>query len=195
MRGDTGVGRTLCGYALRTITVVVYTTLFLELLLLGLTVLAGVISRYIFNYSFSWTEELASWLLIALTFTGMAGGHLSDRHLAFDLTGAIPAPAGVKAARSVVVEFIVSASTILLVFGGLGIIRQIRGLSAALEWDIRIKFVIVPIAGLATLRSSFWSMSQNRRAGCDQADRCLPPPWSAGSSPGAARRSPSTARR
>ena len=49
------------------------------------TVLAGVIARYVFNSSFPWTEELASWTLICLTYTGMAAGHATERHLAVNI--------------------------------------------------------------------------------------------------------------
>src|SRR5258705_2272952 len=46
------------------------------------TVFAGVIARYVFNASFSWTEELASWSFIWLIFTGVAAGHRGERDIA-----------------------------------------------------------------------------------------------------------------
>ena len=46
------------------------------------TVFAGVIARYVFNASFSWTEELASWSFIWLIFTGIAAGHRGEWSMA-----------------------------------------------------------------------------------------------------------------
>ena len=54
------------------------------LLAMTLAVLAGVVSRYVFNDSFSWTEEFAIWCFTWLIFLGAALGVRQQRHVAGD---------------------------------------------------------------------------------------------------------------
>lgn len=51
---------------------------------LGLTVLLQFITRYVFNDSAAWTEEIARYLLIASVFTGAAIGVARNNHIQVD---------------------------------------------------------------------------------------------------------------
>ena len=51
---------------------------------LGLTVLYQFITRYVFNDSAAWTEEIARYLLIATVFTGAAIGVGKNNHIQVD---------------------------------------------------------------------------------------------------------------
>jgi TRAP-type transport system small permease protein len=53
--------------------------------LLGATVLYQFITRYVFNDSAAWTEEIARYLLIGTVFVGAAVGVHKDNHIQVDL--------------------------------------------------------------------------------------------------------------
>ena len=52
--------------------------------ILGLTVFYQFITRYVFNDSAAWTEEIARYLLIATVFTGAAIGVAKNNHIQVD---------------------------------------------------------------------------------------------------------------
>lgn len=57
-----------------------------------ITITAGIISRYIFNSPFDWTEELCTILFIWLSFLGAGVASAKRRHVAVDfITGKLPA--------------------------------------------------------------------------------------------------------
>jgi tripartite ATP-independent transporter DctM subunit len=114
------------------------------------TVLAGVIARYVFNASFPWTEEFASWTLICLTYTGMAAGHASGRHLSVNVIEALFSPRARRLSQ-LVSEIIVAFTTCMLLGGGTGVIERISGISTGLQWDNRIKYLVIPTASLLSL--------------------------------------------
>jgi TRAP-type C4-dicarboxylate transport system permease small subunit len=63
--------------------------------LLGLTVFYQFVTRYVFNDSASWTEEIARYLLIGTVFVGAAIGVAKNNHIQVDLLYRyLPAPAG-----------------------------------------------------------------------------------------------------
>lgn len=51
---------------------------------LGLTVLYQFITRYVFNDSAAWTEEIARYLLIATVFIGAVIGVAKNNHIQVD---------------------------------------------------------------------------------------------------------------
>ena len=62
--------------------------------ILGLTVFYQFITRYVFNDSASWTEEIARYLLIGTVFVGAAIGVAKNNHIQVDiLYRYLPAPA------------------------------------------------------------------------------------------------------
>jgi tripartite ATP-independent transporter DctM subunit len=122
----------------------------LLLIELIVTVFAGVIARYVFNSSFVWTEELASWSFIWLIFTGVAAGHRGERHIAVGMIG------GTASSRSrpwivFLVDLIVAYTTVMLLAGGAELVRSIGGTSTALQWPNYIKYAIVPASCAVSL--------------------------------------------
>src|SRR5258705_5555328 len=77
------------------------------------TVFAGVIARYVFNASFAWTEELASWSFIWLIFIGVTAGHRGERHIAVGLGEGALNPAW-QSRLGFLVDLIVAFTTLLL---------------------------------------------------------------------------------
>jgi tripartite ATP-independent transporter DctM subunit len=124
--------------------------LFLLLMAELATVLAGVIARYAFNSSFPWTEEFSSWTLICLTYTGMAAGHATGRHLSVNVIEALLSP-HVRRVVQLLNEIVVAFTTCMLLGGGAGVIERISGISTGLQWDNRIKYLVIPTASLLSL--------------------------------------------
>jgi tripartite ATP-independent transporter DctM subunit len=107
------------------------------------TVFAGVIARYVFNASFAWTEELASWSFIWLIFTGVAAGHRGERHIAVGLGDAALSPIW-QTRLGFLVDLIVAYTTVMLLFGGEELVKSMGGTSTGLQWPNYIKYAIIP---------------------------------------------------
>lgn len=120
---------------------------FINFLLLNfiiVIVFAGVIARYVFNSSFSWTEELASWTFVWLIFAGMAAGHRGGRHIASGLF-APKAPVAAAVIRFLI-GLIVGYAVVALAIGGKELIDSIGGVSTAMRWPNQIKYWCIPAA-------------------------------------------------
>lgn len=129
-------------------------------------VFAGIIARFVFSASLSWSEELASWMLVWLTFIGMAIGIRADRHVAITLLGDALNDPGRRIIRFVV-NVVVTYTMIMLFFEGIKLVREIGGVSPGLQWDNWIEYVVIPACSaigllLATLarvsRGDSWSV-------------------------------------
>ncbi len=122
----------------------------LLLLSLVLTVCAGVVARYVFNASFTWTEEFGSMVFVWLTFVGVAAGHRDEQHVALSLfedgkSGRI------RAVRRVLVDLTVCYTTLWLLYGGVELVQTIGGTSTALGWPNQVKYALVPLGCILSL--------------------------------------------
>src|ERR1700675_2176953 len=90
------------------------------------TVFVGVIARYVFNASFSWTEELASWSFIWLIFVGVAAGHRGEQHITVGLGENALSP-GWQSRLGFLVDLIVAYTTVMLLFGGEQLVEAMGG--------------------------------------------------------------------
>ncbi|MGH6922527.1 MAG: TRAP transporter large permease subunit [Propylenella sp.] len=115
-----------------------------------LDVLAGVVSRYVFRNSFSWTQEVGQWLYIYLIFLGVTLAHRSGSHIAFQAFDA-RLPQGVRLARTFVVDMVVAYTTIFLLFDGVELTQLIGGVSAVMSWPNWIKFAVIPVTAATGL--------------------------------------------
>jgi tripartite ATP-independent transporter DctM subunit len=120
------------------------------LVVIIVTVFAGVIARYVFNSSFAWTEELASWSFIWLIFTGVAAGHRGKQHITVGL-GDKFLSTGWKILLVFLVDVIVAYTTVMLLFGGEELVKSMGGTSAGLQWSNSIKYLIIPISCVVSL--------------------------------------------
>lgn len=115
-----------------------------------LDVLAGVVSRYVFNASLRWTEEVGQWLYIWLIFCGIALGHRRKAHITIGLYEHLRSPA-LKRALAFVSHVIVAYTTLLVITSGWAITWLIGGSSPALQWPTWIKYIAVPITSCLCL--------------------------------------------
>lgn len=107
--------------------------------------LAGVVSRYVFNASFTWTAEAGQWLFIYLIFLGVPLAHRSRMHIAI---GALERllPASLLRVHQVVVTGLVAYTTIRLMFGAREVIALIGGTSTALALPSWLQYAGIPVS-------------------------------------------------
>jgi TRAP-type C4-dicarboxylate transport system permease small subunit len=86
------------------------------LALVIITITTGIISRYVFNSPFAWTEELGVFLFVWIAFLGAAVAVAKNKHVAIDLL-----PQKLSPKTAVVLEFILNifilVFLIVMIFG------------------------------------------------------------------------------
>lgn len=119
--------------------------------LMAALVFANVVSRYVFNYSIIWAEELSQYLMVWITFLGAGLAMREGRHVAVEmLQNALPQPMA-RAARVIVVIAVLAFLATLVVLGAM---------FASFAWDQEtpvmniptgIPYLAVPIGALLFL--------------------------------------------
>jgi tripartite ATP-independent transporter DctM subunit len=117
---------------------------------IAVATLAGVVSRYVFSASLTWTAEAGQWLFVYLIFLGVPIAHRKRLHvsLAF-LDTLLPAP--LKRAQKLLVDAAVAYATIALMFGAQKLIGLIGGLSTALALPAWLQYAGIPASCAAAL--------------------------------------------
>jgi tripartite ATP-independent transporter DctM subunit len=116
------------------------------LCLLGIAgdVMAGVISRYVFNSSFSWTEEVGRWIFTYLIFFGVALGHRARDHIAVSIAQAVT-PRPVHGVIDFVNDVIVVFTTVFLLFAANELMDLVGGTNVMLRLPNWTKFAVIPV--------------------------------------------------
>ena len=110
-----------------------------------LDVAAGVVSRYVFNASFRWTEEVGYLLFLWLIFTGITVAHRRRLHISVAVLSLI-LPASTRPVLDFLANAIVAYTTFVLVASGWDAMVLIGGELPALGWPNEIRFVILPLS-------------------------------------------------
>lgn len=110
---------------------------FVVLALMSLSVLAGVVSRYVFNDAFSWTEEFSVWAFTWMIFIGAALGIRQKRHVAVDFVPEYRVAGFLR-------DIIVALTLVMLAFAGYRLATLIGGLSITLQWPNAYRFGVIP---------------------------------------------------
>jgi C4-dicarboxylate transporter DctQ subunit len=119
-------------------------------LLAAMTLLVGVqiSGRFVFGYSIFWSDELARFLLVWISFLGISIGIRRAAHPRVDtLVRALPA----RWARAVSVLSIILSVTffsIMAVYGGALVLRTWSQYSTSLGIRMGIPYLAVPVAGV-----------------------------------------------
>jgi TRAP-type C4-dicarboxylate transport system permease small subunit len=105
----------------------------------------AVFFRYVLGDSLVWYDEVASYLLVWLTFVGAIVVSRRRRHIAFELLVERSRP-GVRRALEIVGELSVLAFQVLIVVYGWNLVRQIGDeTSASLLWlPMRWVYAVMP---------------------------------------------------
>ena len=114
-------------------------------------VLLQVFSRYLFNAPLSFTDELASFLLIWLGLLGAAYATGENQHLAIDLLAMRVSPASQRRLEVIVAGLVVVFALAVLIMGGSWLVYTgflFGQLSASLQLSLGYVYLILPIAGV-----------------------------------------------
>jgi tripartite ATP-independent transporter DctM subunit len=105
--------------------------------------LAGVISRYVFAASLTWTAEAGQWLFIYLIFLGVPLAHRARLHIAIAGLDAAMTP-GLRKAHQVLVDALVAYATVVLMFAAQTLLDLIGGRSTALALPAWLQYAGIP---------------------------------------------------
>jgi TRAP-type C4-dicarboxylate transport system permease small subunit len=118
---------------------------------LVLDVVWQVVSRYVFGNPSSFTDELATFLLIWVGVAGAAYVKGKNEHLAIDILHTKLSPIGVLRMMMFINFLIVAFSVSIMIIGGSWLVytRFVLGqLSAAMQVPVGYVYLVVPISGL-----------------------------------------------
>ena len=115
-----------------------------------LVILAGVISRYAFNASFSWTEEAALWLFTYLIFTALPIATHRTKHIAMPMGTGLLSERG-RAIVRMLSAAVVTYTVIRLLSAGLDFARITSGTSITLGVPSWWQFAIIPVSATLLL--------------------------------------------
>jgi TRAP-type C4-dicarboxylate transport system permease small subunit len=141
----------------------------LMMIVMGGSVVLQVVSRYVFNRPTSWSEELARYLFVWITFLGAAVVIRKRRHVDVTvLTDRLPAGAAkvVYLVSDVAVLFMLGALT----WAGAGLATMAhRQLSAAMDLPMSLAYSAMPVGtGLMfvfLVATIIWEWKHGRRIG------------------------------
>ncbi len=120
------------------------------LVAIAATTLAGVVSRYIFAASLTWTGEAGQWLFIYLIFLGVPLAHRRRLHVAIGGFETRLPPAARKL-HQVLVDAAVAYTTLVLMGGAQELLDLIGGKSTALALPAWLQYAGIPASCLAGL--------------------------------------------
>jgi tripartite ATP-independent transporter DctM subunit len=110
-----------------------------------LVVLGGVVSRYVFNASFSWTEEGGLWLFTYLIFAVLPIATRRSRHIALNIALDLLSPSGRKIVATLATATIVY--TIIRLFtAGVTIASLTSGTSITLGFPAWWQYAVIPVS-------------------------------------------------
>lgn len=139
-------------------------------LLAAMTLLVGVqvAGRFVFSYSIFWSDELARFLLVWISFLGISIGARRAAHPGVDsLVKALPARWARPAFRlTILVSLLFFA--VMVVSGGALVLRTWPQASTSLGIRMGIPYLAVPVCGLLMgLHTAALGLSGNRGPGSD----------------------------
>jgi len=130
-------------------------------LALAAVVAAQVFSRYVLNYSLFWSEELARFLLVWLTFLGATVAYFHGAHASVDFLVRRLSARGQKAATVCVHLGALAFSLIMLAYGWQFAAFVRLQISPALSLPKWIPHGVIPLSGAIMALHSLTFISQN----------------------------------
>ncbi|MDQ4059804.1 MAG: TRAP transporter small permease, partial [Pseudomonadota bacterium] len=114
-------------------------------------VFANVVSRYLFNRSFIWAEELSQYLMVWVTFLGAGLALRQGRHVAVEmLQDALPGPIG-RAMRLLVAVLVIAFLVVLAILGFQIVLFTWEQETPAMNISAGIPYLAVPVGALLFL--------------------------------------------
>lgn len=137
----------------------------LLLLLIALLTIAQVIMRYVFNYPFTWTEELSIAAFTYLGFMGIGTAYAKGRHLWVDAL-LVVLPARIRKVVEAIVLGLTSAFLLLVIVLMVKVMivtTKMEIMTAALQLPMAIIYLSLPIGCMLFLIQvvkKFWSLER-----------------------------------
>jgi TRAP-type C4-dicarboxylate transport system permease small subunit len=113
----------------------------------ALIITGQVVSRYVFNYTPSWSEELSRYLIVWTIFIGVAVGVRKNIHIGVDAFIRL-APHGVKVGLEVLLNLIGAAVSAVLIYLAILFIQdtiEYEQLSPAMQIPMWLPYVAMPV--------------------------------------------------
>lgn len=135
----------------RLITRILAVVLIALMCVMVVTVSWQVITRYLLNSPSSYTEELATYLLIWITLLGAAYALQIRAHLGIDILVRRLQPGRKYIARQIAYSTIIVFALVALVFGGgwlVYVTLDLNQLSAAFQVPVGYVYTVLPLSGL-----------------------------------------------
>ncbi len=125
----------------------------MAVLLAALTLLLGaqIAGRFVFGYSLPWSDELARFLLVWISFLGVSAAARRGVHPAID--GAVRAlpPAAARLARGAALALSLLFMALVVLYGGELVLRTWRQRSPSLGLPMSWPYLAVPLSALLVL--------------------------------------------
>jgi TRAP-type C4-dicarboxylate transport system permease small subunit len=122
----------------------------MAVLLAAMTLLVGaqIAGRFVFGYSIFWSDELARFLLVWISFLGISIGARRGGHPGIDaLVRALPVR-WARAASVLTITLSITFFSIMVAYGGALVLRTWPQYSTSLGIRMGIAYLAVPVAGV-----------------------------------------------
>jgi TRAP-type C4-dicarboxylate transport system permease small subunit len=143
------------------------------ILAIAFVVLYEIVARFVFDAPTTWSQEIAVYLLLALTFLGLAPTLAANEHIRIDMLARRFRPR-VRRALEVVVCLSMAAFAAVAAWGGVDMVRQSlrfgRKSLTLLEVPVWIPQLLVPIGSVMLLATALWLAGRQRPPRDDVAD-------------------------
>ena len=120
------------------------------LLAIIVVVFAGVISRYAFNASFSWTEEGGLWLFTFLIFSALPIATHRSKHIAIPMLRDM-LPQGGQAVVNFLASMAITYTIVRLLSAGISIAGMTSGTSITLGLPSWWQYAVIPVSAAVLL--------------------------------------------
>jgi TRAP-type C4-dicarboxylate transport system permease small subunit len=115
-------------------------------------ILAQVISRYVFNFSFSWTEELARFLVVWLVFIGMPVAVRNSIQLSLGVNLLTILPKRIKFLTNLLLDLIIFFSFCCIIKNGyLFAIKSTTSMAMSMPISLFYLYISVPVCVTLTV--------------------------------------------
>jgi TRAP-type C4-dicarboxylate transport system permease small subunit len=115
---------------------------------MAIIVSAQVVSRYLLNHSLFWSEELARYILVWLTFLGASVAYYRKAHPGINLLSSRVGP-HLRKINTIIVHVISLVLFMVMIYQGIAFSVFVRAqISPALSLPMWMIFAIIPISGL-----------------------------------------------
>jgi TRAP-type C4-dicarboxylate transport system permease small subunit len=117
-------------------------------MMMALIVAAQVVSRYLLNHSLFWSEELARYILVWLTFLGAAAAYYRKAHPGIDLLSSRMGPR-LRRVNTIIVHLVSLGLFLVMIYHGTAFSAFVRAqISPALSLPMWAIFAVIPASGL-----------------------------------------------